>query len=307
MLLAGRPGAAQEDRGAIVCACFDVGVNTIVGAIARGEVDERRDDRRRAQGRLQLRLLPPGAEDAARRPRPEDRRRVARPPMKTFPMFLKMAGRRVVILGGGEQAAQKTRLMLKTEAEIVVVAATLDPELAALAVNGVARVRAFAYLRAKAREWRQCRDRGIFQPAGRAARAGWLYYIAGKTQDEIAVHDGDLPPGRAAARVARGRREACARVDGAPDRAMPRPCRALSGGSGSAGRSGAERPRERRWHGRARRGAAAEMARWLRAERPIMMAVGTGRTLKAAIDHLPPIPCPQHSVVSLTGNIGPDG
>ncbi len=38
LLLAGRPGAAQEDRGAIVCACFDVGVNTIVGAIARGEV-----------------------------------------------------------------------------------------------------------------------------------------------------------------------------------------------------------------------------------------------------------------------------
>ena len=37
------------------------------------------------------------------------------------------------------------------------------------------------------------------------------------------------------------------------------------------------------------------------------MAVGTGRTLKAAVDHLPPIDCPQHCVVSLTGNIGPDG
>jgi assimilatory nitrate reductase catalytic subunit len=37
-LLAGRPGAAQEERGAIVCACFDVGVNTIVAAITRGEV-----------------------------------------------------------------------------------------------------------------------------------------------------------------------------------------------------------------------------------------------------------------------------
>jgi assimilatory nitrate reductase catalytic subunit len=37
-LLAARPGARQEDRGAIVCACFDVGINTIVGAIARGEV-----------------------------------------------------------------------------------------------------------------------------------------------------------------------------------------------------------------------------------------------------------------------------
>jgi assimilatory nitrate reductase catalytic subunit len=37
-LLAGRPGAAEEDRGAIVCACFDVGMNTITAAIARGEV-----------------------------------------------------------------------------------------------------------------------------------------------------------------------------------------------------------------------------------------------------------------------------
>ena len=35
-LLAGRPGAAQEDRGAIVCACFDVGANTIARACADG-------------------------------------------------------------------------------------------------------------------------------------------------------------------------------------------------------------------------------------------------------------------------------
>ncbi|MFQ8431522.1 siroheme synthase CysG [Amaricoccus sp. W119] len=56
--------------------------------------------------------------------------------MKTFPMFLKMAGRRVVILGGGEQAAQKARLMLKTEAEIVLCAPALEPELAALVARG---------------------------------------------------------------------------------------------------------------------------------------------------------------------------
>lgn len=56
--------------------------------------------------------------------------------MKTFPMFLQMAGRRVVIAGGGEQAAQKTRLMLKTEAEIVICAPGLDDELQALADAG---------------------------------------------------------------------------------------------------------------------------------------------------------------------------
>ena len=32
-VLAGRPGAAMPDAGAIVCACFDVGVNTILTAI----------------------------------------------------------------------------------------------------------------------------------------------------------------------------------------------------------------------------------------------------------------------------------
>ena len=56
--------------------------------------------------------------------------------MKTFPMFLKMEGHRVVIVGGGEQAAQKCRLMLKTEARIVVVAPALEDELAALVRSG---------------------------------------------------------------------------------------------------------------------------------------------------------------------------
>ncbi|WP_224826307.1 siroheme synthase CysG [Cognatishimia sp. MH4019] len=56
--------------------------------------------------------------------------------MKTFPMFLQMKGRRVVIVGGGEQAAQKTRLMLKTEARIEILAQGLEEELQALAEAG---------------------------------------------------------------------------------------------------------------------------------------------------------------------------
>lgn len=56
--------------------------------------------------------------------------------MKTFPMFLQMAGRRVVIAGGGEQAAQKVRLILKTQARIEVLAEELEPELAELAASG---------------------------------------------------------------------------------------------------------------------------------------------------------------------------
>ena len=56
--------------------------------------------------------------------------------MKTFPMFLRVAGRRLVIVGGGEQAAQKVRLALKTEAEIIVVAPHPNSELESLADEG---------------------------------------------------------------------------------------------------------------------------------------------------------------------------
>ncbi|MEC7300248.1 MAG: NAD(P)-dependent oxidoreductase, partial [Pseudomonadota bacterium] len=48
--------------------------------------------------------------------------------MKAFPMFIRTTDRRVVIVGGGEQAAQKARLMLKTDAQIVLVAPELDEE-----------------------------------------------------------------------------------------------------------------------------------------------------------------------------------
>jgi len=56
--------------------------------------------------------------------------------MKAFPMFIRTTGRRVVIVGGGEQAAQKARLILKTDAELVLVADTLEPELQGLVDQG---------------------------------------------------------------------------------------------------------------------------------------------------------------------------
>ena len=58
--------------------------------------------------------------------------------MKTFPMFLTMKDRRVVIVGGGEQAAQKARLILKTEAQIQLRALDLDAELEGLVRDGKA-------------------------------------------------------------------------------------------------------------------------------------------------------------------------
>ncbi len=56
--------------------------------------------------------------------------------MKNFPMFVKTEGRRIVIVGGGESAAQKLRLALKTEADIEVAADTITPEIEALVQQG---------------------------------------------------------------------------------------------------------------------------------------------------------------------------
>jgi DNA-binding transcriptional regulator LsrR (DeoR family) len=169
-------------------------------------------------------------------------------------------------------------------------------------------MRAFAYHPGKSQGTRMARSRITTSRLDDAARAGWLYYIAGRTQDEIAATMGisrqvaqrlvslavserlvrvwmDHPIARclelAAALSERfGLRQAEV-VPSTPE---------ADGGTVGLGEAG-----------------AAEMVRWLRREQPIVMAVGTGRTLKAAIDHLPPVDCPQHCVVSLTGNVGPDG
>ncbi|TPE46605.1 sugar-binding transcriptional regulator [Amaricoccus solimangrovi] len=141
-----------------------------------------------------------------------------------------------------------------------------------------------------------------------AARAGWLYYIAGKTQDEIAAHMG-ISRQAAQRLVSLAMSERLVRVW------MEHPiARCLDLAAQLRERFGLAQAEvvptdpgsEGGTVGLAEAGAA-EITRWLRQERPIVMAVGTGRTLKAAIDHLPPIACPAHRIVSLTGNIGPDG
>jgi DNA-binding transcriptional regulator LsrR (DeoR family) len=53
--------------------------------------------------------------------------------------------------------------------------------------------------------------------------------------------------------------------------------------------------------------AARHLEMRLRSRDPITIGIGTGRSLKAAVDHMSPMDCPQHKVVSMTGNIAPDG
>ncbi|PWJ74463.1 DNA-binding transcriptional regulator LsrR (DeoR family) [Pseudaminobacter salicylatoxidans] len=141
-----------------------------------------------------------------------------------------------------------------------------------------------------------------------AARAGWLYYVAGNTQDQIA---GKLGVSRQTAQrlvsLAVSEGLIRVRVDHPIANCLDLAARLKSryaldlvevvpsdpdSTSTTIGIAGA---------------AAVEIERWLRSSEPIVMAIGTGRTLKAAIEQLPPMECPQHKVVSLTGNIAPDG
>ncbi len=141
-----------------------------------------------------------------------------------------------------------------------------------------------------------------------AARAGWLYYVAGNTQDEIAQKMGvsrqtaqrlvamavaerlvkvrlDHPIGRCMdLGAALAERHALSHVEVVPsDPAAP----GLLAGVASA--------------------AAGLLERTLRSASPKVIALGTGRALKATVEALPRMDCPQHRIVSLLGNMMADG
>jgi DNA-binding transcriptional regulator LsrR (DeoR family) len=141
-----------------------------------------------------------------------------------------------------------------------------------------------------------------------AARAGWLYYIAGNTQDEIA------------AKLGVSRQSAQRLVSLAVSARLIR--FQLDHPIGECLRLGAEL--EARFglklvevvptdlaHPSALYGigqtAARHLEMHLRSRDPVVIGIGTGRSLKAAVDHMSPMECPQHKVVSMTANIAPDG
>ncbi|ALA20276.1 MULTISPECIES: sugar-binding transcriptional regulator [Chelatococcus] len=141
-----------------------------------------------------------------------------------------------------------------------------------------------------------------------AARAGWLYYVAGNTQDQIAAKLGvSRQSAQRLVSLAMAEGLVKVRIDHPIARCMDlarrltdhfglKYCEVVptDPASDSTTLGVAE-------------AAAAEIEKWLRREEPVVMAMGTGRTLKAAIEALPRLECPQHKVVSLTGNIAPDG
>jgi uroporphyrin-III C-methyltransferase / precorrin-2 dehydrogenase / sirohydrochlorin ferrochelatase len=52
--------------------------------------------------------------------------------MKAFPLFLTVQARSLVVFGGGEEAAAKLRLLLKTEAQVIAVASAFEPAVSEL-------------------------------------------------------------------------------------------------------------------------------------------------------------------------------
>ena len=59
--------------------------------------------------------------------------------MQHFPIFLRLAGRRVVVSGAGQAAAAKLRLLLKTDAEITVFGPDPDPDILSWGRDGALR------------------------------------------------------------------------------------------------------------------------------------------------------------------------
>ena len=141
-----------------------------------------------------------------------------------------------------------------------------------------------------------------------AARAGWLYYVAGNTQDESARKLGvSRQTAQRLVAMAVSERLVKVRIDHPIGRCMDlssqmidtyglRLCDVVPSDPDApdllAGVANA---------------AAALLEQTLREPAPQIIALGTGRALKATVESLARLDCPQHSIVSRLGNMMSDG
>jgi DNA-binding transcriptional regulator LsrR (DeoR family) len=141
-----------------------------------------------------------------------------------------------------------------------------------------------------------------------AARAGWLYYIAGDTQDEIARK---LKVSRATAQrlvsLCLSQRLITFRLEHPiascmdlaaqlQERFELRFCEVAPTDPGDSGSIAGIAER-----------AAALLETTLRSETPSIIGIGTGRAMRATVERLPAMQTRNHQLVSLVGNISPDG
>ena len=141
-----------------------------------------------------------------------------------------------------------------------------------------------------------------------AARAGWLYYIAGKTQDDIArILNVSRPTAQRLVSLCRAEGLITFRLNHTISECM----------------SLASQLRER--HGLVHcdvvptdgsdetafagiaEAASIAMERMLRNAEPLVMGLGTGRAMRGSVARVAPLSRPLHRLVSLVGTISPDG
>jgi DNA-binding transcriptional regulator LsrR (DeoR family) len=141
-----------------------------------------------------------------------------------------------------------------------------------------------------------------------AARAGWLYFIAGNTQDEIASKlNVSRPTAQRLVSLARAERLITFRLDH-PIAACMELARQLRDRYGLVYCDvvPTDPDAEDTTVGIAE-AAATLLEQKLRSEKPAIVAIGTGRAMRAAAEHVAQMDCPHHQLVSLVGNISPDG
>lgn len=141
-----------------------------------------------------------------------------------------------------------------------------------------------------------------------AARAAWLYYVAGNTQDEIARKLGvSRQSVQRLVSLAVTEKLIKVRLDHPialcmelsqllTERFELQFCEVVPSDPQSQSTT----------LGIAQAGAAI-MEQYFKSKQALVIAMGTGRSLRACIEELTPMDCPQHKVVSLVGNMASDG
>lgn len=137
-----------------------------------------------------------------------------------------------------------------------------------------------------------------------AARAAWLSWVGGLTQDEIAARMG-------VSRQTAQRLTAQAMAAGIVKVRIEHPlAESLDLAAELQHRFGL-RYAEVTPEDAGPAGVAMQLAELLESQLtrpdPMVLALGTGRTLRAGVAQMAQIDCPQHRIVSLTGNVAPDG
>jgi DNA-binding transcriptional regulator LsrR (DeoR family) len=141
-----------------------------------------------------------------------------------------------------------------------------------------------------------------------AARAGWLYYIAGNTQDEIARKLGvSRQTAQRLVSLSVSEKLIKVRLDHPIGHCLELSEKLKQAYGIDFCEVAPSDPESSSSTLGVAEAAAAELERYLVSQHPMIVAMGTGRMLRAMVEQLTPMDCPQHKVVSLVGNIAPDG